>query len=337
MSDIRIDYVIVHIMDSSVGMPVLSDEEIEHGSDFNDFLRAHISRIAGGDDTKLCRFHENSEVKEWLELLTQGEADFVDVTKRMAEKLYAIMNGNPDIPSADVAFVLYEENHTPWLAILKLNYRSGYTHITQAGEWGNVNDLVPHRTILPTESQKLTEAALICLSGPEIILLEKKYEVNGQKENYFSERFLEGGASLSRKAKLAIVQKAVEKVQQDYYGEAELALEGMKAKCILHEELAEKGELDIPFVADRIFEEEPEMREQFIEKVDKYNLCREPITPQNERTMKKYEKQFITTESGIEIRIPMEQYRQPGAVEFVTNPDGTITVVLNDVGRLISK
>ena len=111
----------------------------------------------------------------------------------------------------------------------------------------------------------------------------------------------------------------------------------MKAKSILQEELSEKGEIDLPFVADRIFEEAPEMREQFIEKVDKYNLTTEPIAPQSERTMKKFDKQFITTESGIEIRIPMEQYRQPGAVEFITNPDGTITVVLNNVGKLVSK
>ena len=336
MSDIRIDRVIIHILDSSVGIPVLSDVEVEHGSDFNDFLRAHIERIAGGDDTKLFHFHEGAEVEAWLSSLADGTADFVEVSRAMAEKLYMIMNGNPAIPPADGVFVLYEQDHEMWLAILKLNYRSGYTHMTQAGEWGNVNDLIPHRTILPGENQKLSEAALIRLSDMEIVLIEKKYEVNGQKENYFSERFLDGGASLSSKAKLAIMEKAVEKVQQDYYGEAELALEAMKAKSILQEELSEKGEIDLPFVADRIFEEAPEMREQFIEKVDKYNLTTEPIAPQSERTMKKFDKQFITTESGIEIRIPMEQYRQPGAVEFITNPDGTITVVLNNVGRLVS-
>lgn len=45
--DIRIDRSIIHILDSSVGAPVLSDGELEHGSDFGDFLRAHILRIAG--------------------------------------------------------------------------------------------------------------------------------------------------------------------------------------------------------------------------------------------------------------------------------------------------
>ena len=41
-----------------------------------------------------------------------------------------IMNGNPAIPPADGVFVLYEQDHEMWLAILKLNYRSGYTPVS---------------------------------------------------------------------------------------------------------------------------------------------------------------------------------------------------------------
>ena len=42
--EIRIKNVIVHIMDATVGMPVLSDSELEYGSDFADFIREHIAR-----------------------------------------------------------------------------------------------------------------------------------------------------------------------------------------------------------------------------------------------------------------------------------------------------
>lgn len=126
----------------------------------------------------------------------------------MAEKLYMIMNGNPAIPPAD-GVSSCTNRIMRCGSILKLNYRSGYTHMTQAGEWGNVNDLIPHRTILPGENQKLSEAALIRLSDMEIVLIEKKYEVNGQKENYFSERFLDGGAKpVEARQKLAIMEKA---------------------------------------------------------------------------------------------------------------------------------
>ena len=43
--DIYLKNTIVHILDSTVGMPVLSDTELEHGSDFADFIKAHIAKI----------------------------------------------------------------------------------------------------------------------------------------------------------------------------------------------------------------------------------------------------------------------------------------------------
>ena len=49
--DIRIRRVIIHILDSTVGLPVLSDREITFGSDFADFLRDHIFRVLDGDDS----------------------------------------------------------------------------------------------------------------------------------------------------------------------------------------------------------------------------------------------------------------------------------------------
>ena len=56
--DIRIKKVIVHILDSTIGMPVLSDRELEYGSEFAEFLKEHIARISSGDDGKSCRFYQ---------------------------------------------------------------------------------------------------------------------------------------------------------------------------------------------------------------------------------------------------------------------------------------
>ena len=46
--DIRIRNVIVHIMDPTIGMPVLSDTELEYGSEIAEFLKEHIAKISSG-------------------------------------------------------------------------------------------------------------------------------------------------------------------------------------------------------------------------------------------------------------------------------------------------
>ena len=43
------------------------------------------------------------------------------------------------------------------------------------------------------------------------------------------------------------------------------------------------------------------------------------------------------TDTGIEITIPMEEYRNPDHVEFITNMDGTISVLIKNIGMLSSK
>ena len=39
---IRIRKIIVHILDATVGLPVLSDTELEFGSDFSDFVKEQV-------------------------------------------------------------------------------------------------------------------------------------------------------------------------------------------------------------------------------------------------------------------------------------------------------
>lgn len=99
--DIRIKHLIVHILDPSIGMPVLSDTELEYGSEVAEFVKEHIGRIGGGDDARECRFYEReSEIREML--AAYEDENFVGVSQEIAGLLYEIMSANIDIPPADL-------------------------------------------------------------------------------------------------------------------------------------------------------------------------------------------------------------------------------------------
>ena len=100
--DIYLKDTVVHILESTVGMPVLSDSLLQYGSDFADFLKEHIYRVMTSDDIKKCQFvKEESEVYEQLTKALSGEMDFLTFSRLVAEKLYGILNSNIDIPAAD--------------------------------------------------------------------------------------------------------------------------------------------------------------------------------------------------------------------------------------------
>ncbi len=336
--EIRIKNVIVHILDSTIGMPVLSDTELEYGSEVAEFLKEHIARISSGDDAKECRFYkEESEV--YYLLNAYADEDFVSVSKDIATQLYEIMNSNIDIPAADLMVVRFKEGEDEYLALLKMNYKSLYTHRTMATEdgEGNSNEIIRHKSILPSETQRLTEAAIIRLQDLALWVIEKKYEVNGEKTNYFSFLFLKCSSHLSHKSKLSIVSRAVESVQKEGYDETERFEKQMRAKSIIQEEIEEKGGFVVEELAERIFEEQPELKVAFQDKMEKYDMVKEEIQPQSENTVRKYQSQHLYTDTGIEIKIPMEQYKNPRSVEFITNPDGTISVLIKNIEHLEAK
>lgn len=336
IEDIRIANAIVHILDSTVGMPVLADNVLEHGSDFLEFVKTHIAKIIDSDEKKSCSFmKEESAVFSLIE--DWSDEKFVFASQEIAKILYEIMNKNIDIPAADLLVVEYSIEQHSYLALLKMNYRSSYTHTTNSDPWGNNNDLIKQKAILPGKNQRLWEAALIDLEDYSLKVIEKKYEVNGAKANYFSSMFLKCKGGLSPKTKLAIVNRTVEDVQKKYYNESEQFEVRMEAKSIINQELEESGQLDVPKVIEKIFKGNDSMLEEVQEKLDKWNITKEPVAPENPNTTKKYIKQHLLTDTGIEIKIPMEEYNNKEKIEFITNQDGSISVLIKNVGSITSK
>lgn len=322
---------IVHILDSAVGIPVLSDKEVEMGSDLSDFLKSHIEKLSESDDVKYCQFADDSEVKELLIKCTPE--NFVETSKKLAESLYEIMNSNIDIPAADAAIVVFSCGQEDYLGFLKMNYKTSYTHATREEDGKNSNHIILQRALLPGQAQKLSEAFILNLSNGELLVAEKKYEVNGEKRFYFSELFLRCRAPLSQKSKLDIVTRAVEQVNKKYYGEEDAGRK-MEIKNVICRELEDEGSFHVGTIKEKVFPDSPQMQEDLDEKLEKYNMTYEVVAPKNEQTIKKFQKQKLTTDTGIEITIPMEEYRNPEHVEFITNEDGTISVLIKNIGMI---
>lgn len=73
-----------------------------------------------------------------------------------------------------------------------MNYKESYTHeITEIPDNPVINtDIIKTHSLLPSATSRIPEAVVINLSDYHIKLLEKKYEINGEKAYYLSENFL---------------------------------------------------------------------------------------------------------------------------------------------------
>ena len=333
--EIIIRRAIVHIMDGELGYPVCSEEELELSPGLNDFFRGLIYKLLSGDDLKKCYFSEE-EPSEVYEIVKTFEEDkLAKASKQLAQNLYAIMNANLAIPSGDFAVVSFQACSVMYLALLKMNYKESFVHITQEGENGNVNQIICYQSTLPAVGAKLSEAVIINLSDYSVQIVEKKYDINGTKVNYLSELYLKCKAGMSSKTKLAIVTRAVEQVNQKHFSEE--PVRQMEAKSILKREIEDTGSINVGKISEKIYGNAPEIKEEFDAKMEKYHMEKAEVAPQNEATTKKFEKQYLKTDTGIEIIIPMEQYQDANQVEFLTNPDGTISVLIKNINKISTR
>lgn len=322
-----------HILDGAAGFPVLSDTELELNPDFCDFVKAHLEKVTEGDETKTCEFTEESQMGQYLKTEFSPEG-FVDGSRRIANHLYGFLNANPDIPSADLLVSLFRHGGEEYLGILKMNYKSSYTHLTRSEEDGaHANMIIRQEALLPSAGQKLQEAAVISLSDFSIRLAERKYEVNGEKVNYLSRLVLECRGPMSTKHQLRAVEKAVQQIDRKYYPEEDLERK-MQVKQVLCQELEERGGIQVEAVKEKLYSSNEEMRREFEETMEEHHLQEAVIAPQNPSTVARIQRQVLTTDTGIELKIPTAQLGENGNVEFITQPDGHITVVIKNISAL---
>lgn len=332
--DIIIRKGIVHILDYEKGYLGLSGSMLEPGEDLNDFIRGHIYKLLSSDDMKKCRFNEeNSPIFSMLETFDESvEEDFISVGSKIAELIFEVMCDSGEIPSADLVMASFQIESTVHLALLKMNYKTNFIH-RQAED--QTNDIIKQRIILPSESSRLSEAVIINLKTMEVRLAEKKYEVLGEKINYLSEKVLYCHADLPAKKKLNILTKAIQDINNKY-DDRDIQSK-MEAKSILQQEFVENQEFNVNDIGDKIFGNHTAMKQDFDEVLERYDMQYDTFTVANESTVKKLEKQVLITDTGIEIKIPMEEYNTKSNVEVIEEPGGAKTIIIKNIENLTLK
>ncbi len=329
---------ILHILDSNNEVPVLSEQELEIEKDNNDFLEKHLAKIHSDGDLKNAQFEPDSnEVYNLIKQISEDQAAFGDISRALATRLFGIMLQNPAIPSADLIFVLYNLAELNYLAIMKCNYRSSYIHYVSSTEAGQINRLIKHKTTLPNETQKVDECILVNLANQELQIIEKAYEICAEKEYYLSKYFLRCKSELSYKQKLKILDKSVNKISKQLTNEEDFQKVSKFRSCIA-ETIEDAKEIKVAEVADAVFGHNQAFKHEYLAEVKNAGITESSVRiPEQSNPGKTYRNQKLKTDSGIEINFPSHFYNNKEIMEFINNPDGTISILIKNVNKVMNK
>ena len=326
--EIIIHQAILHVLDTTLDAPVLSGGGMELTAEKTAYLQNHIEKLLASDEIRQCRPLPDSAFRNELE----HNQDFIDLSCRIAGVLFDYMHAHTTIPGADLAVVDFTRDGAPWLGILKLNYKNGYTHYTETVEGAPVNSIIQQRACLPTQSGKVEEGALVNLTDYSMRLLEKKYDIDGHKEFYLSSVVFQYTQAEPEQKKLQAIQEAAAQAVKDAY-EDEPHADAQVAMLIANQAADNDNQVSVEQVRQQLAEEYPLAAVPFDDYVEKSEVLEEaaaPVTVTPAR-IRRMESRSIRTANGIEVKIPTELLNSDSELEFLHDPDGSVSLLIKNV------
>lgn len=333
---INIEKKILHILDASVGLPVLSEEEHPDDGEISEFIESHIKNIFADINIKNSFFKEgHNDIKNLAIDIANDEDLFIEKTQDFANQMYNILSTNVDIPPCDLICSLFKGDGKRYLGFFIFNYKTSFIHYVEELEEGRRNTVIKQSTTLPNINQKIDQFVIIDLEDFSILLKEKKYEINGLKEFYLSKYLLKSEELLSNKNKVDIVDKVTKKIVKDYYDDDVVKL--AQIKSIMRENVEEDGSIDVDNIKTEVFKDNLDIQEKYEEEIEKKGLVDKSIEV-NENLSKRISKtQKLVMDNGIEIKVPIEYLAGDEKVEFLNNSDGSISILLKDIRSIVGK
>lgn len=330
--EVKVKKAVLHVLDTNGALPVYSQQTLDLSEEaVTSFIITHVKKIHEDESGRRGEFWDNAVVRAQLSAL---QNDFIEGSSQIAGHLYSLLREHCEIPGADLLVALVDIDEAPHAAIIKFNYKTGYTHYIDYDKAGTNNKIIVHRVIFASENQKIEEGALISLRTEAVHLVEKAYELNGEKQDYFSELFLQCKTNMSQKESVKVLNAAAKEIAKRYYNDDFQRTSAVKTA--IYDCLEAEGAIDVDRIAGACFKEDPVIQQEYVQAVRQAGVAA-TIAVAGETPERKFSKQRIKTDSGIELSMPMEVYKNREQVEFINNPDGTISIVLKNIGKITNR
>lgn len=332
---ITINNAILHILDFNSGVTVFSEQELDIKSNsVMAFLTKHIEKSYHDQSAKSGTFHPNSKFKQQMSDYLTGQLDFISFSVYVAELMYTAIAQSDVVDSTDLLICDFNIDDNRVIGLLKCNNKIGFIHQVVQENDKLKNDIINHYAILPGPSQKLDEYAFIDVSSLDIKFVDKKRSVNGTDAYVIADSILECSSRVSPKETIKLVSDITRTVAENHGKSTVEAV--AKVKNYIVENTGVSEHLDPIAIGKEVFSASPIMQAEYLQEVESAGIA-EPVKVDKDFAIKKGRSHKIKTDTGIEITFPVDYFQNQDYIEFVNNPDGTISIQLKNIGSITNK
>ncbi len=348
----KINHAILHVLDFVSCVNVMSQEELDLTSkNAKRYVAGHAKHALGNLDNKRGEFAPDSMFAEEIRSNFRGQRDFVDLSIQVAEFVAGELGRMEKAASTDVLVVDFEDETKAavgdmsdeeidaafegrgkrYFAMLMLESRQAFMHEVGRGESGDVRTAIErHHAILPNPSQKVQSYALVESGSLNVAFSDKARTIAGEERWLIPDGLLQCSMGPSGKEVFNAVARIVEEVAEEYGANSAVAVS--KAKAYVAENARDSDEVYPEELGREVFEDDA-LQKRFEEAVAEEAIPERVVVEKAvaDRVAKNHK---IRTDTGIEITFPAEYSQSAEFIEFVSEPNGLISIELKNIGRI---
>lgn len=349
---LRINHAILHAFDFNSCVNVFSRTESDLSSKWpKGYCAKHAKKALGSIENMRGTFAPESAFAGEIRAYFQGERDFVDLSCQVGEfiarelgrmekpastdLLVLDFEDEPDVPKGELTEEelerAYKAQGKRYFALFMLEIKPAYVHeLAEAEMNGACIDIDRRFAVLPSPSQKVSSYALVERGSLDVLFVDKVREIAGEERMLIPDALLQCTKEASGKEVLDTVTRIVEEVAQEYGANTAVAMSKAKARV---SEAAQDSDFLAPWdLGAEVFDDEP-LQKRFEEAISEVHVP-ERVPMKAEAVQRVAKSHKIRTDTGIEVTFPAEYCENPDFIEFVSTPDGTISIELKNIGHI---
>lgn len=338
---LTVEKAVLQIMDGTSDLCVISQKEMDlNDPETRGFLEKHMGRILTDPAGREGQFWNDSGFAATMQRYNIGEIPFVEFAGVVGSACYESFRQLDKAEGADLVLAQFNQDGRSLIALMLLGHKSAYTHQALTEDGALSNQLLRHQAILPGPGQKLDSWAVADPFSFEVRFAEKRRRSNNQDFELLRQAVLQCDAAPSTRETVKAVQQIAVELAAEQGADP---VQAVQAATRVKASLAQQGQTEEAFApleaAREVFGEledpEPVLKE-FEERVRQAGL---PAQVKVEPTYaaKTARTHKIKTDTGIELTVPAEYFENPEYIQFLNNPDGTLSIQLNHIGSIENK
>lgn len=364
----HIDHAILHAFDVDTGSIYLSDRELNLGErQAKSYVQRSMRRIVSSAESRHGEFEGENPLADALESYARGSSvGFVEVSQQLAQAFWEELRRCDELEQVDLLLADFtdtqsmrehaqamgtgqvaqavadasapadaEDLSVRYVGAILLPRKQAFVHdLGSDGSGISDNEILRQDAMLPNPTQKLDTYLLVNMADGSIDFHDRDRMQGGRELSVIAERIVRCSPRASSKEVVQHVERIVEEVAQEYGANAVEAV--AQAKHMVASS-AERAESFSPVEVGRsVFEDEPRMRERYEQATREEHLPEE--VPVRRSAAKRITKSHrIKTDTGIEISFPSEYAADANFIEFTSDAEGMVSILIKNVAHIENK